>query len=297
MRLSTTAIEHLASSYAVGSLRGGARRRFESHMNADPDISRLVEAWQLRLQPLYELQHNAVDNEALAPPAAAWSAIEARLGLTAQSAQIVSPVIDSPMIANPMIAVEAEKQARAIRSTPKASPSLWQQCMTALESIKLWSAGGFVGAGLALGALVFFSVNPINSTDSGKTTYIAAYSATLKDKELAVLTVNSDAAFKSLRVQWTSAQGVAAQTPFNAATQSLQLWAIADPSTGLPPVSLGLVKNVTGATQIELSADLATRLKDKTIVVAVSLEPLGGSPNANAPSGPVIYQGAWAKTL
>jgi quercetin dioxygenase-like cupin family protein len=42
----------LAAEYALGTLTGAARRRFERLMAADPALGRLVEAWEQRLNAL-----------------------------------------------------------------------------------------------------------------------------------------------------------------------------------------------------------------------------------------------------
>ena len=46
--------ERLAGAYAVGSLHGPARRRFEALMRTRPDLRARVEAWEDRLAPLAE---------------------------------------------------------------------------------------------------------------------------------------------------------------------------------------------------------------------------------------------------
>jgi anti-sigma-K factor RskA len=65
--------EMLAAEYALGTLRGGARRRFERWMRSDPDLAALSLAWSGRLAPLIDQLSERV------PPARVWSAIEARL--------------------------------------------------------------------------------------------------------------------------------------------------------------------------------------------------------------------------
>ncbi|MBH2756801.1 anti-sigma factor [Serratia ureilytica] len=64
--------------------------------------------------------------------------------------------------------------------------------------------------------------------------------------------------------------------------KSLELWLI---PVGHKPVSIGLV-NVKGVSQFYLAdADLV-----KGTTIAISLEPLGGSPSKQ-PTGPVLYSG------
>src|SRR5215813_8278244 len=66
--------ERLAAEYALGTLRGRARRRFERLLADDADLRRLVEGWELRLNTLAETAL------AVTPPARLWQRIEQRLG-------------------------------------------------------------------------------------------------------------------------------------------------------------------------------------------------------------------------
>ncbi len=63
----------LSAEYALGTLQGRARRRFEQLLRTDPALRRQVAAWQEQLQPLNE----AI--EPVPPPARVWRGIEARI--------------------------------------------------------------------------------------------------------------------------------------------------------------------------------------------------------------------------
>ena len=76
MRLSQEAINRLAAEYALGTLRGRARRRFEAIARSDRAAREAIDQWQAFLTPLAE---NVAPVE---PPARVWSAIESRLGKT-----------------------------------------------------------------------------------------------------------------------------------------------------------------------------------------------------------------------
>lgn len=69
---SSTAIEHLAAAYALGTLQGRARRRFEAVMREHPAIARQVAQWDVRLQPM------AQRLPPRPPSGALWGRIEQR---------------------------------------------------------------------------------------------------------------------------------------------------------------------------------------------------------------------------
>ncbi len=65
--------EMLAAEYALGTLRGSARRRFESWMRDDRGLVALAAAWSERLMPFVDALVPVV------PPRRVWNAIESRL--------------------------------------------------------------------------------------------------------------------------------------------------------------------------------------------------------------------------
>lgn len=75
----------LAGEYVLGTLHGGARRRFEQLLHSDPVLRAEVVEWQEKLAPLDE----AV--EPIAPPPAVWEQIEHRLGHAADDAAQTQP--------------------------------------------------------------------------------------------------------------------------------------------------------------------------------------------------------------
>jgi anti-sigma-K factor RskA len=72
--------DRLAAEYVLGTLRGGARLRFEAWLREDAALRGVVAAWQTRLMPLAD----AVPERA--PPRRVWQAVERRIG-TAAGAQ------------------------------------------------------------------------------------------------------------------------------------------------------------------------------------------------------------------
>jgi anti-sigma-K factor RskA len=65
--------DRLAAEYVLGTLQGGARRRFDGLLVAHPALRVAVAQWQERLAPL------SISVDPVAPPARVWSALEGRL--------------------------------------------------------------------------------------------------------------------------------------------------------------------------------------------------------------------------
>ena len=63
-------LERLAGSYALGTLRGGARRRFESMAREQAPVRAAALIWQSRLASINELQPQAQ------PDAVVWTRIQ-----------------------------------------------------------------------------------------------------------------------------------------------------------------------------------------------------------------------------
>jgi anti-sigma-K factor RskA len=72
--------------------------------------------------------------------------------------------------------------------------------------------------------------------------------------------------------------------------RSLQLWAITKAGK---PRSLGILADNRSA---RLVLD-ARAIGSDVALLAISLEPKGGSPDPNGPTGPVLYKGSWVRVL
>ncbi len=73
--------EALAAEYALGTLQGAARRRFERSLRDDPGLRRLVAEWQARLAPLDAAA------KPIAPPQRVWRTIQQRIAPASRRAR------------------------------------------------------------------------------------------------------------------------------------------------------------------------------------------------------------------
>ena len=145
------------------------------------------------------------------------------------------------------------------------------------ESLAFWRALGGVAT---FATLLLVAVLAGGVFERPQPDYVATLA---DDKAQPVLLLSGDSRRASLRVQFVG------QTPV-AADKSLQLWAV--PRQGSPR-SLGLLA-APGATTLVL--DGGAFAADVTML-AVSLEPRGGSPDPQGPSGPILYKGNWVRFL
>lgn len=79
--------DRLAAEYALGTLRGGARRRFESLLLAHPALRQASADWERRLAQL------AIATEPVPPSPRVWEGIHKRLFLAAQAMQDQAGVV------------------------------------------------------------------------------------------------------------------------------------------------------------------------------------------------------------
>lgn len=251
-------MDQLAASYALGTLRGGARRRFETLARDNATLRAAALIWQSRLGSVAELQPE------IAPSPAVWKRIENL--------------------------VNAEKQAdvmRAARSVPAAAPAPARAGWWA--SLGLWRGATAAGA-LATVIAVVTGVNFTNQLN-GQVQELSArlsstpaieYVAVLSDdKASASVLVTFDPNSKKLMLKRV---GDFREQP----DKSLELWAL---PPGAPAKSLGVM---TGDAVVQLTAaDSDIR---QSPALAITLEPKGGVPPGTAATGPILFKGALIKT-
>lgn len=220
--------EKLAAEYVLGTLRGGARRRFERWLATDAALRNAVAGWQARIVPMAEWS-------AVPPPARTWAGIERRLGF----------------------------------ARPVPAWQFWR-----IDGARLWGSLA-VGGGVAAVVLAAVLAGRVQEPQ------VQQVATLLDDKAQTALVVAADA--RHARIDVRVADNV--KVPDD---RTLQLWAI---TAAGKTRSLGILPDNRHAS---LRLDQRAVGPD-VMLLAISLEPKGGSPDPNAPTGPVLYKGAWVK--
>ncbi len=247
--------DRLASEYVLGTLRGPARRRFETLLPAHPVLRRAVKRWEERLVVL------AASEPGVEPPPRVWQGIEQRL---------FSPQTSVPTSAQTAAQTSAQTAAQTAARTASQRSGLWQ-------GLALWRTISFLATAAVL-ALVLIP-QPLPESQPPVVIVLQANPAVAEAAQVAlgvqasfVASVSADGRALVLRPL-----GNLALQP----QRALQLWAV--PAQGAPR-SLGLVQ-AAGTTTV-----LRAQLLQDVAAFAVSVEPAGGSPTG-APTGPIVSVG------
>ena len=241
--------DRLAAEYVLGTLHGGARRRFGTWLAQDAALRRTVAEWETRLTPM------AIAIAEKHPPASVWQ-------------RVAEGIAPRP-------------------SLPQARASIW-------ENLAFWRGFGLAASGLAAALVVFVGVRPPTIVErvrvvertvekpmrvsDGANPWQPSYVATLSDKDGKTMLMiyvgrNSDEL-------WVKYEGD--NMPKDA---SLELWGL---DINGQPKSIGLIKS-SGSNMLKLP-DMASKSVAAFKKLAVSMEPIGGSPK-DVPTGPVMYSG------
>lgn len=259
--------ERLAAAYALGTLQGRARTRFQSLLRYDQSLQREVAQWQERLQPLMTSLPDRV------PPARVWQAIGSRLG-HADARANVPGATSTAQRATPSDPV----LARA------AGANRWW------ESVGWWRglAVAMAISTIALGMLLNSAAPPVPAV-------VATGSATQSAGMMAILT--DAAAQPTMLVSWpmqARADGkvelrvrIIMDHPTMDPNTSWQLWLMPRDTDGQAQ-SVGLV-GIEPEQRLTVDASMLKALIDAS-GMALSNEPAGGSPTG-VPTGPVIFRG------
>jgi anti-sigma-K factor RskA len=245
-------LDKLAAAHALGTLRGGARRRFEAMAREQAPVRAAALVWQSRVASMNELQAPSD------PAPAVWTRIEN------------------------LVRADREEQAMTVARAKPSQPASrggW------LRSVALWRGTTAAGA-LATVLAVVTAVGLRDNLGAQIGELQARLEATPAIEYVAVL--NDDKASASMLVTFDpKSRKLTLQRVGGfqeASDKSLQLWAL-PPSGG--PRSLGVL---THERLLQLAADQAD--VREVPALAVSLEPLGGVPSERGPTGPVLFKGA-----
>jgi anti-sigma-K factor RskA len=246
-------LERIAAAYALGTLRGGARRRFETMAREQAPVRAAALIWQGRLSSINELQTGAE------PDPAVWTRI------------------------NNLVQADRERaRVQALRNAPPPVPGGFT---TWLRSLALWRGISAAGA-MATVAAVMVGLNVRQDMGSEIAALQSQLQAAPQIEYVAVLADDRSAASMLVTID-AKKQKLTLQRLGDfqeAGDKSLQLWAL--PPSGTPK-SLGVLG---GERLLRLTAGESD--VNNVPALAISLEPKGGVPGEGGPTGPVLFKGA-----
>ena len=259
-------LDRLAAAYALGTLRGGARRRFESMARQSATVRAAALVWQERFASMTELQ---TTNR---PSPNVWKRIE--------------NLIDArPAAASPKENAMLDKLRRGL--------GLWRGAAVAaaFASVAAVVVGVNLSREVASREDQLAQVRQQGTQLAAQNAQLAArmqampeirYVAVLADdKSAASMLVTFDPKHNMMTLKRVGGFQVADD-------KSLQLWAL-PPAGG--PKSLGVLGD-----QMVIKMPAAEGEVKEMPALAVSLEPRGGVPGAGGPTGPVLFKGALLQT-
>jgi anti-sigma-K factor RskA len=297
--------DRLAAEFALGTMHGRARQRFERLMSANSDLRDLVKEWELRVNLLAE------SAPAVEPPAHVWEGIAQQVGqasapapppesrhdrlwgsvgfwrgatalATAAAAALAFYVALQPPGPAPahIAALDRrltgiETKLAAVDATPREIGALQQRLARIEEATQ--GLAGTAGEIAALRNGLVGLANRLNAVAPAPT-----HVGVLLDKDQRpMMTADLDLPDRRLvlRLNLTPPRDFTAKV--------LEVWMV--PPSG-PPRSLGLFPSERSgtATSLVLSQEVAEALVHARL--AVSLEPSGGA-TTGQPSGPVLFSG------
>lgn len=257
--------DRLAAAYALGTLRGGARRRFEAQARQSPALRAAALAWQERFAGIAEVQPSETPDPNVWKRIANMVAAE-RTGAAANDAM-------------------AGGWMRAVR--------LWRGAAlgAGLATIAAFGSAYYLVGEMRARDAQLAQAERTRATLAEQNQQLAAqlqakpeiqYVAVLSDERSAAsMLVTFDPRRNTLTLKRLGAYQ-------EAPDKSLQLWTV---PPGGDPRSLGVLG---GSPVVQLTA-AENQVKDPH-VLAVSLEPKGGVPGEGGPTGPVLFKGPMLPT-
>ena len=270
--------DRLAAEYALGTLRGLARRRFERLLSGNASLRYLVKDWELRVNLLSE------SAPAVEPPAHVWEQIAQRIG--PESAPMresgLNRLWDSINFWRGISALAAA--AAAALAVALQAPDAGRQQIAGLDDRLAHIDTAIRGLAEAPSKIAAFG-DRLAGIESRLNVVVPAPShmAVLLDKDRRPM-MNADMDVTKGRLMLR----LNIKPPRDFTGRILEVWLV--PSDGTPR-SLGLFPSEKSGTTtvLVLPHEIAEALASGAL--AVSLEPSGGS-KTGVPSGPVLFSGA-----
>jgi anti-sigma-K factor RskA len=245
-------LNRLAAAHALGTLRGGARRRFETLAREESVVRAAALIWQGRVAGMNELQTPQ------APAGAVWTRIDN------------------------LVRADQDSQAMA---KARSAPAVQEPVRNWWRNLVLWR--GATAAGALATVLAVVTAVGLRDQLGAEIGALQAQLATVPTVEY-VAVLNDDSASPSMLVTFDpNNRRLTLQRVSDfqeAADKSLQLWAL--PPSGAPR-SLGVLSQER---MLKLAAAQSDVREVPTL--AISLEPKGGVPSETGPTGPVLFKGA-----
>lgn len=257
--------DRLAAAYALGTLRAGARRRFEAQARQSPTLRAAALAWQERFGAMTELQQRQ------APGPNVWKRIE---NIVAAERPGAAPV-QAP----------AGGWWHAVR--------LWRSAalVAGLASVAAVGVSVFLSGELGLRESQLAQLDRSRGTLAQQNVQLASQLQAQPDIQY-VAVLSDDRSSASMLVTFDPKHNTLTLKRLGAFQEgpekSLQLWAL-PPAGG--PRSLG----VLGASGVVKLTAAENQVREVP-TLAISLEPKGGVPSEGGPTGPVLFKGALLQT-
>lgn len=262
-------LDRLAASYALGTLRAGARRRFESLSRENATVRAAALVWQGRLSGMTELQ------QPILPAPAVWTRIHNMM-----QADRDALAMQLARQAGKSSGKQAGQQIHA-GGTQSWLGSLWQ-------GLWVWRGAAAAGAlATVLAVVTGFSLRDQLDIRGKQVDELSAQLKIAPKIEYVAVLVDAKSAETMLVTFDSKSQNLVLQRVgdyHEASDKSLQLWALPN---GAGPRSLG----VLGGDKVLRLATAEGDVK-QVPTLAISLEPKGGVPSAGGPTGPVLFKGA-----
>jgi anti-sigma-K factor RskA len=246
-------LDKLCAGYALGTMKGGARKRLEQYARQSATVRASLLLWQERMVAMIELVPQ------VEPRAHVWPSIEQK-------------------IQNEISLHSAAQNTGQLKALAKAAEKVLR------ASIERWRGIAIAGA-FATVASVFIGWQQYAQIKQVNEKLVAAAALAPQLRYVAVLADEKSDANILITVDSKNNQ-IAVQRvgQFKEANEkSLQLWAI--PKIGAP-TSL----SVLDAEKL-MRLKVSNTLLDNSAVLAVSLEAKGGVPSEKGPVGPVLFKG------